>query len=145
MQPDHRRIKRQRVVKMGKIIFGVSDITVDCLICDETSSGLLVETETPVSIPDEVKIKLTNGGTFRASRRWAFGNKIGFEFIGTRINDSATSESMSAIYDILQTQGITQALISLRRSRFFDNDELRRAAEDAEAATMRLEQMLLRK
>ncbi|HQT37902.1 MAG TPA: hypothetical protein PK231_00660 [Acidocella sp.] len=145
MQPNNRRIKRQRVVKMGKIIFGASDITVDCLICDETSAGVLVETETPVPVPDEVKIKLTNGGTFRAVRRWVLGNKIGFEFIGNRINDTVTSESMRAIYDILQTQGITQALVSLRRSRFFDDDELRRTAEDAETATIRLEKMLLNK
>ncbi len=145
MQPNNRRIKRQRVVKMGKIIFGVSDITVDCLICDETPAGILVETETPVSVPEEVKIKLTNGGTFLAMRRWVLGNKIGFEFIGARINDTTTSDSMNAIYDVLQRQGITQALVSLRRSRFFDNDELRQIAEEAETATIRLERLLLNK
>ncbi|MDR3522151.1 MAG: hypothetical protein P4L54_11135 [Acidocella sp.] len=143
MLSEQRRTKRQRVVKSGKIIFGVSDIAIDCLICDETSDGVLVETVTPVVVPLDVKIQLTNGGTFPAARRWALGNKIGFEFVGTRIFDRATITGMAEIYHILQTQGIKQTLLSLRRSRFFDSEEIRKVAEDAEAATLRLEQLLI--
>ncbi|MDE8348557.1 MAG: hypothetical protein POG74_03615 [Acidocella sp.] len=143
MLTEKRRTKRQRVVKSGKIIFGVADIAIDCLICDETSDGVLVETNTPVVVPVDVKIRLTNGGTYPAARRWALGNKIGFEFSGTRVFDPATIMGMSQIHHILQTQRIKQALLSLRRSGFFDNDEIRRVAEDAEAATLRLEQLLI--
>lgn len=145
MSSENRRVKRRRVVKLGKIIYGISDITIDCLISDETAYGVLVETETPIVVPEEVKIRLVNGGIFPAICRWEMGNKKGFEFIGAREKTNAIFESMQDINDILQIHGVSQAVLSLRRSNFFDNDELRRAADDAEAAIMRLKRLLLEK
>jgi hypothetical protein len=137
-----RRINRQRVFKAGKIIFGEADTTVDCLIRDESPAGLLVETDVFVEVPERVKIKIINGGTFLALRRWALGNKIGLEFIGDRIYDSHTLVTMQGVLEVLQTHGIQQAVQSLRIARFFYNEDIEEAAKEAEAATKRLEALL---
>jgi hypothetical protein len=142
---DMRRVKRQRVLKPGKIIFGISGATIDCFVRDESPQGVLVETDVLVAVPDQVTVKLPGTGTHLALRRWAMGNRIGFEFIGARVIDDETLVRMRAINEVLQRQGVTQAVNSLRLSRFFENDELRRLAEEAEAATIRLESFLLGK
>ncbi len=137
-----RRANRQRVFKSGKIVFGEAGTTVDCLIRDESPTGILIETDVFVEVPEQVKVKITNGGTFLALRRWALGNKIGFEFVGDRIHDNPTLATMRGVLEVLHTQGIHQAVQSLRIARFFDNQDIQTAAKDAEAATKRLEALL---
>ena len=125
---EKRQAKRKRVLRTGKIIFGPCDIVIDCLILDESPHGLLTETSFPSDVPEQVKIKVMGGGTFHATQRWTRGSFIGFEIIGPRIDDNATLVNL--------------AVQSLRRARFFDNDELRSAAEQVEASIARLELLL---
>ncbi len=140
--PEPRRAKRTRVFKSGKIIFGFSDSTVDCLILDKSPHGVQVETTVPMTVPEEVKFKIVGGGTYHAIRRWTRGNSIGFEFVGSRIHDDVTLAKMRAIKDVLETRGVAMAVHSLRSEKFFDNIELQRAAEEAEAAVSRLNALL---
>jgi acetolactate synthase small subunit len=49
---------------------------------------------------------------------------------------------MMKLSDILQTQGVVAAVSTLRASRFFNHEELRRIAEEAERAFSRLEAVL---
>jgi uncharacterized cupin superfamily protein len=99
--PPRRRTKRNRVFRSGKIIFGYGDSTIDCLILDESSQGVLVETAAPTEVPEKVQIQIIGRGTFRAIRRWALGNSIGFEFVeSSNMHDRtfvAKSEKQSAL------------------------------------------------
>jgi hypothetical protein len=140
--PEPRRTKRGRVFRSGKIIFGYSDSTIDCLILDESPHGVRVETSVPMTVPEEVKLTIVGGGTYPAIRRWVRGNSIGFEFVGNRINDDLTLAKMHAIKDVLETRGVPMAVHSLRSERFFNNIDLQRAAEEAEAAVARLNALL---
>lgn len=79
---------------------------------------------------------------YPAIQRWARGNLIGFEFVGKRIDDDLTLAKMRAIKDVLETRGVPMAVNSLRSERFFDNIDLQRAAEEAEAAVVRLNALL---
>ena len=49
---------------------------------------------------------------------------------------------MRKMADVLQAQGVVGAVATLRAARFFDHAELRRAAEEAEAAYFRFEAIL---
>jgi hypothetical protein len=137
-----RRAKRTRVFKSGKIIFGYTDSTIDCLILDESPHGVRVETTVPTTVPEAVKFRIVGGGTYNAIRRWMLGNSIGFEFVGDRINDDVTLAKMRAIKDVLETRGVAMAVHSLRAEQFFDNIDLQRAAEEADAAVSRLNMLL---
>jgi hypothetical protein len=92
---ERRRATRRRVLRSGKIFLGFSAIAIDCLIWDESPRGLLAETKVPTAVPERVKIKINDVGTFYAIRRWVIGDFIGFEFIGdqTPKSDVAKNET----------------------------------------------------
>ena len=70
------------MLRSGKIFLGLSDIAIDCVIWDKSSLGLLAKTKVPTAVPEQVRIEITDVGTFHAIRRWVVGDFIGFEFIG---------------------------------------------------------------
>ncbi|HQT46504.1 MAG TPA: hypothetical protein PLY97_04705 [Acidocella sp.] len=114
----------------------------NCLVLDESATGVLVDMGMVVNLPEEVTVQLQGGGTYLARRRWAVGSKAGLEFIGGQRITSDVALRMAKIADVLNIQGVVPAVATLRAARFFDNAELRRAAEQAEAAQLRLEAML---
>jgi len=139
---DQRRAKRERVIKRAKIIYGFSGSTIDCRVLDESPYGLMVETESMVAIPEQLTVKMEGAGMFHVVRRWALGNKIGLELVGPQIIDEATHLRMQSILDILDRQGVDQAIKILRADRFFDNPGLRHAAENAGKAMTELRTFL---
>jgi hypothetical protein len=141
---ERRNAARIPVIKSAKIACGegASKGVFNCLVLDESDKGVLVDLGTLVNLPDEVTLQFGGGATYVARRRWSAGTKAGLEFVGAQVITGETALRMMKLADILLTQGTIAAVSTLRASRFFDHAELRRAAEEAEAAYLRLEAIL---
>jgi hypothetical protein len=139
---DRRKHARERVLKAAKIIFGGGDSVFNCLVLDESPDGIFVDLGAIVALPPEVTVQYGSGAAFRAQRRWSTGSKVGFQFIGPQIITHETARRMQVVAEIMKNHGLPAAMQTLRVAQFFDNAELRRAAEAAEAATRRLDAVL---
>ena len=139
---NRRRVTRRRVIKIARLSFGLSGSTIDCEIIDESPYGMLVETNVIVNVPDQLTIRLDSGALFHVIRRWAIGTKIGLEIVGLQVIDKPTRARMQSILSVLKTYGLPAALEILRAEQFFDNAELRQAAEDAGSAIAKLQTIL---
>lgn len=141
---ERRNASRVPVIKSAKISVGLggSQGIYNCLVLDESQSGVLVDLGTMVSLPDEVTLHMNSGATYLARRCWSAGTKAGLAFIGGQVVTGETVMRMRKMADVLQAQGTIAAVATLRAARFFDHAELRRAAEEAEAAYFRLEAIL---
>jgi hypothetical protein len=139
---ERRRSVRVPVLKGAKIIFSGGHSMYNCLVMDESAEGAFVDMGQVAPIPDEVILQFTSGATFRAQRRWSKGTKIGFEFIGGQIISQETASRLVVIRDILKNHGLPAVMKTLRSANFFDNVELRKTAEEAEAAQNRLDAAL---
>lgn len=129
-------------MKGAKIISGAADAVTECIIRDESPFGVLAVTDQPVALPERVTIKLNSGALLLAVRRWENGNKIGFEFAEIPPDAEPNRQQMRHVRGVLEAQGLHEAIHVLRASRFFNNNALRHAAEDVEAAQRRLEALL---
>lgn len=140
---DQRRAKRQRVLKMAELVFDPPGTFIDCVVIDESCFGVMLETMVMAEVPERVKIRFVGGPTFAALRRWAAGNKVGLEFAGLFPEDEATKRQARAIKNVLKEACVHAAVQMLRELDFFENSELRAAAEEAEIAMAKLESALL--
>lgn len=133
---------RNRVLKGGQIIFGSSAL--NCVVVDISVSGARVNLTTPAVIPEVVALRLRDGTTYPACRRWARGTEIGLEFTGrsSASGDSGHARRAWAALEAVRAADPTGWLQILRSERFFGDETLQRAAEAAEAAHMRLEAAL---
>jgi hypothetical protein len=139
---EKRRVKRQQVLKRGQLIFGFAGSTIDCLIIDETSYGMLIENPLMTDLPERLRVSVAGGATFDAVRRWSMGNKIGLEFIQPERRDNAVIRKRLAIKLALKNQNVHSAVLMLRDVNFFEDEELRVIAEAAEASVAWLISML---
>jgi hypothetical protein len=139
---DRRKHVREKVLKAAKIIFGGGDSVFNCLVLDESPEGIFVDMGAIVALPPEVTIQYSSGAAFRAARRWCTGSKVGFQFVGAQIISHETARRMQVVAEIMQNHGLPAAMQTLRVAQFFDNMDLRQAAEAAEAATRRLDAVL---
>jgi hypothetical protein len=139
---ERRRSVRVPVLKGAKIIFAGGHSMYNCLVMDESAEGAFVDLGQVVPIPDEVIMQFTSGATYRAQRRWSKGTKMGFEFIGGQIISHETASRLVVIRDILKNHGLPAAMKTLRSANFFDNLDLRKTAEEAEASQNRLDAAL---
>ena len=130
---EKRRARRRQVLKRGQLVFGFGGSTVDCLIIDETTFGVQLETSVMTDLPDNVRVRFVGGATFDALRRWATGNRVGLEFMGSQIYDEVALRRRKAVAVALKNQGVNIAVHMLRDEEFFKNDELRSAAEGGRA------------
>ena len=81
---DQRRSPRQRVLLSGRLVFGESDHTVDCLIRDLSRVGAKVRLAGVLAMPPEVwLIELKSGVAFEARVAWRRLPDIGLQFIST--------------------------------------------------------------
>ena len=140
---DQRRTKRQRVLKMAELVFDAAGTSIDCVIIDESCFGVMLETMAITEIPERVKLRFVGGPTLAALRRWANGNKIGLEFAGLFPEDEASKRQARAVKNVLKEACVHAAVQMLREFDFFENAELRLAAEEAEIAIARLESALI--
>lgn len=139
---DRRKHVREKVLKAAKIIFGGGDSVFNCLVLDETPEGIFVDMGSVVALPPEVTVQYGSGAAFRAQRRWSTGTKVGFQFVGQQIISHETARRMQVVSEIMKNHGLPAAMQTLRVAQFFDNAELRRAAEAAESAARRLDAAL---
>jgi len=139
---DRRRETREKVLRAAKVIFGGGDSIYNCLVLDESKEGVFVDMGAVVSLPPEVTVQFGTGAAFRAARRWSTGSKIGFQFVGPQIITHEMAQRMKVVSEILQNHGMAAAMQTLRVAQFFDNAELRRAADAADTAVKRLEMIL---
>jgi hypothetical protein len=140
---EQRRAKRQRVLKMAELVFDPPGTYIDCVVIDESCFGVMLETMVTAQVPERVKIRFVGGPTFSALRRWANGNKVGLEFAGLFPGDEATKRQARAVRNVLKEACVHAAVQMLRELDFFENAELREAAEQAEIALAKLESALL--
>ncbi len=140
---EKRRAKRQRVLKMAELAFDPPGTFIDCVVIDESCFGVMLETMVRTQVPERVKIRFVGGPTFSALRRWADGNKVGLEFAGLFPDDEATKRQARAVRNVLKEACVHAAVQMLRELDFFENAELREAAEQAEIAMAKLESALL--
>lgn len=142
---DRRNAARVPVIKSAKIIAGgeVNQSIYNCLVLDESAAGVLVDLGAMFSLPEEVSLHMTGGASYKARRCWAVGTKMGLAFIGPQMMSADTMEKLAQLGRMMQSQGLPATLAALRAQRFFESEELRRAAENAEAAYHRLETVLL--
>jgi hypothetical protein len=139
---DRRKHVRTRVLKAAKVITHGGHSVFNCLVLDESEDGVFVDLGGVVPIPDTVTIQFASGAAFPAIRRWSAGAKCGFEFSGPQIISHETANRMNVIAKILNDHGISAAVDTLRKADFFDNDQLRKIAEAAHFAHVKLEAAL---
>ena len=139
---ERRDTARNKVIKSAKLVFGAAHSVYDCLVLDESAGGALIDLGAMIALPERLTIQFNNGAAYPAERRWAAGTKAGLRFTGGQIISDDAAQRMHKIAGILQVQGLPIAMQLLRSARFLDNAELRRAAEEAEAAFIRLERFL---
>ena len=141
-QDERRRDRRKPVIKSAKIIFNELGSVLNCYVLDESSGGVQVDLGAIVDLPDDLTIQFGTGATYLARRCWTAGTKVGLEFTSGQLVNEETSTRMRKIAELLHAQGLAAAVRTLRAARFFDHEELRRAATEAEAAMARFMTML---
>ena len=78
---DKRDIRRQRVLKSGKIIFADGNSVVDCVIRNLSVAGARLEVPTTVGLPNEFTLLDAHSGrTYAAKVIWRRGESMGVEF-----------------------------------------------------------------
>jgi hypothetical protein len=141
---ERRVAPRQPVIRSARVRVGqgAAQAIYDCLVLDESCTGVLVDFGEVIQLPDEVSVHFASGGAFLARKRWIMGTKAGFEFCGEQLVSREIADRMRKLADILESQGLLATVRTLRAARFFDHGALRTAAEDAEIAYLRFASML---
>jgi hypothetical protein len=139
---ERRQVSRRPVIRSAKLICGPGEGVFDCLVLDQSAAGVLIDMGTMLELPTELTIHFNSGGAFLARKAWAAGTKAGLNLLGSQVLSEETALRMKQAADLLTMQGLLPVVTTLRSARFLDHGELRRVAEDAEAAFMRLQHFL---
>ena len=76
---DNRDRPRQRILKGGRIDFGVG--TIDCVVRNLSETGAALEVESPVGIPDMFELVIIADRSRRRARVvWRKGKRLGVQF-----------------------------------------------------------------
>jgi hypothetical protein len=138
---DRRRANRRGVLKRAELVAG--NAVFDCIVLDSSESGARVRIEAAMPLPEHVQLRLAGGVSVPAVSRWGVGTELGLEFghQEPQLNRAAAERAWTA-YEAVRAGRLDAALRLLRTDKFFDDEALRRAAEEADAARARLEQLL---
>jgi hypothetical protein len=80
-EEEKRIIRRQRVLKSGKIIFADGNSVVDCVIRNLSVAGARLEVPTTIGLPHEFSLLDAHSGrTYIAKVAWRRGETMGVEF-----------------------------------------------------------------
>jgi hypothetical protein len=80
---EHRKHRRQRVLKDGKIVSSDMNTLIDVKIRDMSASGALVNLPTNVVMPDKFNFLIVSERLlYPAIVRWRKGEAMGIEFTG---------------------------------------------------------------
>jgi hypothetical protein len=139
---ERRIAARVPVIRSAKLICGPAEGIFDCLVLDQSASGVLIDLGAMVALPDELTIQFSGGAAFLAHRAWAAGTKAGLHLVGAQLLTEQAAQRMKNAADLLEMQALPAVVSTLRAARFLDHLELRRLAEEAEAAYLRFETFL---
>ena len=70
------------MIKAAQVVLGGS--LLDCTVFDLSAAGARLYCETKAEIPDVVILRLPDGTSRVAHRRWQQGSESGFEFLADR-------------------------------------------------------------
>jgi len=139
---ERRLAARVPVIRSAKLICGPSEGVFDCLVLDQSASGVLIDLGAMVALPAELTIQFSGGAAFLAHLAWSAGTKAGLHLVGSQLLSEQAAQRMKNAADLLDMQGLPAVVSTLRSARFLDHLELRRLAEEAEAAYIRFETFL---
>jgi hypothetical protein len=81
---EHRRERRQRVLKGGTIITGTQNSEVSCTLRNQNDGGAELKVSPESRIPDHFLLYVpVDGVAYRAEVRWRRNERIGVRFTGT--------------------------------------------------------------
>ena len=132
---------RQAVLKGAQIVFGQS--VIDCLVLNISGTGARVRTGAVVQVPEQVTLRFRGGAVAIATRRWARGAEIGFSMDAAVSLAEEPARLAWRIYESIRHRPLDEPLRLLGERSFFDDVALRTAAEEAEAAWLRFEALLV--
>jgi PilZ domain len=75
-----RQSRRSKMIKRAQIAFDGS--VLDCALLDISPTGALVHLFAPADVPDITTLRLSQGESRTARRRWQRGAQVGLEFVG---------------------------------------------------------------
>ncbi len=139
--PERRRARRHRVLKRGQLIFGFGGSVIDCLILDESGTGVQTETAVMIEFPERLQLRYGGNAVRDVTRLWAVGTRAGLGFLGNG-DEEAERQCREAAGAALRSQGLPAAMRLLREQGFCRSAELQQAAEAAELALARLNALL---
>jgi len=141
-QDESRRDHRKSVIQAGKVVFG--NAVFDCLVLDIAPTGARVRFSIPVAIPETVVLRMREGTSYPAARRWSRGTEVGLEFTGPPIveSDEIRGRQATVALELLRGGDLARCFDALQRERFFGDETLRNAAEAARDAHAHLEDTL---
>jgi PilZ domain-containing protein len=81
---EHPRARRQRVLKGGTIITGISNSEVACTLRNQNDGGAELKTGIEARVPDHFLLYVpVDGVAYRCEVRWRRGDRVGVKFSGT--------------------------------------------------------------
>lgn len=141
---ENRRCDQRRsVLKGAKMLF--SDSIVDCLVINISEVGARVRTAAIMPIPERITLRLSDGATFTAVRRWARGTETGLSFEGIASLPDETAQVAWRVYEAIRAISIQEPLRLLEAAGFFGDFALQTVAEQAEAGLRTLEKELAKR
>jgi hypothetical protein len=94
---SERSARRQRALLMGKLVFGIAVITIDCTIRDLSETGARVRLPHDLPTPDTMwLIVISTGVAYQSEVRWRQGQDLGLSF--TAEHDLKTPAPLSGDY-----------------------------------------------
>jgi hypothetical protein len=91
--PNHRRAPRRRVLKDGKVIFGMGHSVVDCTIDNVSDGGAHIRINSSHGVPEEFYlVETTRQVIHRAAVAWRSTTGLGLRLLGP-IEDVAQREA----------------------------------------------------
>jgi hypothetical protein len=80
---DKRRVRRQRVLKEGRIVTLDTQSVVNCVVRDLSATGARLKCGDQVAVPNAFHLQVGHERTMRPARAvWRRGNEIGIVFAG---------------------------------------------------------------
>ncbi|MER8409532.1 PilZ domain-containing protein [Mesorhizobium sp. M1307] len=81
---EHRRERRQRVLKGGTIITGIQNSEISCTLRNQHEGGAELKVAPDARVPDRFLLYVSvDGVAYRSEVRWRRNDRIGVKFTGT--------------------------------------------------------------
>ncbi|AXS40720.1 PilZ domain-containing protein [Breoghania sp. L-A4] len=89
---EKRKLHRPRMLQGGKIVYGMNNLLIDCMIRDRTDMGARLKVAISADVPNQIRLFVTGDNALTPARIiWRSEREIGIEFTGPAepIHDAA--------------------------------------------------------